>query len=115
MLAVGTGIAPMAQIIQTVLNNEEDETMVTLLYGCKTYQDILLKSQINNWSRYWNFTCSYYLSQVSSQLLYLIILYPCEISYIVKFLYLIILYSCEISYIVKFLYLIIFYPFEFLI
>lgn len=63
MLAVGTGIAPMAQIIQTVLNNEEDETMVTLLYGCKTYQDILLKTEIDDWSRYWNFTCTYFLSQ----------------------------------------------------
>ncbi|XP_045157707.2 NADH-cytochrome b5 reductase-like [Mercenaria mercenaria] len=63
MLAVGTGIAPMAQIIQTVLNNEDDETMVTLLYGCRTYQDILLKSELDDWSRYWNFTCTYYLSQ----------------------------------------------------
>lgn len=63
MLCVGTGIAPMAQVIQTVLNNEEDETVISLLYGCRTYSDILLKSQLDDWSRYWNFSCTYYLSQ----------------------------------------------------
>lgn len=68
MLCVGTGIAPMAQLIQTILNNEDDESVITLLYGCRTYKDILLKSQLDDWSRYWNFTCTYYLSQVTYML-----------------------------------------------
>lgn len=64
MFAVGTGLAPMAQCIQTVLGNEDDETLVQLHYGCQTYLDIPLKPWIDEWSRYWNFSCSYYLSQV---------------------------------------------------
>ena len=65
MLAVGTGLAPMSQIIQTVLNNDDDETILELLYGCRTYKDILMKRELHEWSRYWNFSCQYYLSQVS--------------------------------------------------
>ncbi|XP_052256709.1 NADH-cytochrome b5 reductase-like isoform X2 [Dreissena polymorpha] len=63
MFAIGTGIAPMSQVINTILNNEEDETVIRLHYGCRCYGDILLKSRIDDWSRYWNFTCTYYLSQ----------------------------------------------------
>ena len=64
MLAVGTGIAPMSQVIQTVLNNDSEDTLVQLLYGCRTYEDVLMKEEIQEWSRYWNFSCQYYLSQV---------------------------------------------------
>ena len=64
MLAVGTGIAPMSQVINTILNNEEEDTMIQLLYGCRTYEDILMKKELKEWSRYWNFTCHYFLSQV---------------------------------------------------
>lgn len=63
MLAVGTGIAPMAQVIQAILNNEDDETMITLLYGSRTYKDILLKTELDDWSGFWNFNCTYCLSQ----------------------------------------------------
>lgn len=63
MLAVGTGIAPMSQVIQTVLNNDDDDTLIQLLYGCRTYEDILMKEEIQEWSRYWNFSCQFYLSQ----------------------------------------------------
>lgn len=63
MLAVGTGIAPMSQVIQTVLKNNDDDTMITLLYGCRTYTDILLKSELDDWARYWNFSCTFCLSQ----------------------------------------------------
>ncbi|KAL4236776.1 NADH-cytochrome b5 reductase-like [Mactra antiquata] len=63
MFTVGTGIAPMAQVIHTILNNEDDMTLIELLYGCRTYNDILMKAEIDEWSRYWNFTCTFYLSQ----------------------------------------------------
>ena len=65
MLACGTGIAPMIQIIDTVLSNEEDNTRLTLLYGIKTQHDILLKDSLNDYSGYWNFQVTYYLSQSS--------------------------------------------------
>lgn len=63
MLAAGTGIAPMSQVIQGVLNNEEDETFIHLLYACHKYQDILMKRELDEWSDYWNFSVSYVLSQ----------------------------------------------------
>lgn len=36
MIAGGTGIAPMYQIIQAIAENKEDETKVNLLYANKT-------------------------------------------------------------------------------
>ncbi|XP_060081713.1 NADH-cytochrome b5 reductase-like [Ylistrum balloti] len=63
MLAAGSGIAPMAQIIQGILNNEEDDTRIQLLYACRTYNDILMKSQLDEWTEFWNFSVLYVLSQ----------------------------------------------------
>ncbi|XP_052775450.1 NADH-cytochrome b5 reductase-like isoform X1 [Mya arenaria] len=63
MVAVGTGITPMAQLIQAILNNKDDETLIQLHYGCRTYRDILLKARLDEWSQYWNLSCTYYLSQ----------------------------------------------------
>lgn len=65
MLAAGTGIAPMIPVIRTVLDNEEDETFITLLYGCKRYADVLCKKQLDEWQQYWNFKCLYALSKVN--------------------------------------------------
>ncbi len=66
MLAAGTGIAPMIPIIRCILDNEEDMTFVHLVYCCKTYEDILCKTQLNKWTDHWNFNCKYVLSQVST-------------------------------------------------
>ncbi|XP_041358225.1 NADH-cytochrome b5 reductase-like [Gigantopelta aegis] len=63
MLAAGTGIAPMAQVIQTVLSNPDDETILRLVYACRTYRDIHLKQRLNEWAGYWNFSVLYALSK----------------------------------------------------
>lgn len=63
-MASGTGIAPMAQVIQYVLNNENDETFLHLVYGCRSYADIFMKHEIDDWTHYWNFSVLYCLSQV---------------------------------------------------
>ncbi|CAH1244289.1 CYB5RL [Branchiostoma lanceolatum] len=63
MVAAGTGITPMLQVARRVLGNEEDETLVRLLYACRRYQDILLKDVLDNLAAFWNFSVSYYLSQ----------------------------------------------------
>ena len=67
MLAAGTGIAPMSQVIQGILNNDDDDTVIKLYYACKTYGDILMKSQLQEWSKYWNLSVTYVLSQVIIQ------------------------------------------------
>ncbi|XP_069126217.1 LOW QUALITY PROTEIN: NADH-cytochrome b5 reductase-like [Argopecten irradians] len=66
MLAAGSGIAPMAQVIQGILNNEEDDTRIRLLYACRSYSDILMKSQLDEWAEFWNFSVLYVLSQEPS-------------------------------------------------
>jgi len=66
LIAAGTGIAPMMQIIQSILENEEDETIVRLLFACKCHSDILLKKQLDEWSYFWNFSVLYILSQVNN-------------------------------------------------
>lgn len=47
MVAGGTGIAPMYQIITSILNNPEDKTKIVLLYANVTEEDILLKEELN--------------------------------------------------------------------
>lgn len=65
MLACGTGIAPMIQIIRHVLNNENDFTRLKLLYASRHQGDILMKTVLNEFRDYWNFNVTYYLSQSS--------------------------------------------------
>lgn len=62
MLACGTGIAPMIQIIRVVLENEDDFTKLKLLYASRTQHNILLKNLIDEFSDYWNFSVSHFLS-----------------------------------------------------
>jgi len=47
MVAGGTGITPMYQIIRTVLRNPEDRTQLRLLYASRTEQDILLREELD--------------------------------------------------------------------
>ncbi|KAI8911603.1 hypothetical protein EDD86DRAFT_202830 [Gorgonomyces haynaldii] len=47
MVAGGTGIAPMYQLIKRVLHDDQDKTKLTLLYCNKTKEDILLKRELD--------------------------------------------------------------------
>lgn len=53
----------MAQIIRTILEIDEEETQITLLYACRSYEEILIKKQLDAWADHWNFTVTYYLSR----------------------------------------------------
>ncbi|KAL8570674.1 hypothetical protein ACOMHN_039109 [Nucella lapillus] len=63
MLAGGTGVAPMAQLIQAHLANEGEEGRVRLLYACRSYRDVLMKGHMAEWRRFWNFSAAFVLSQ----------------------------------------------------
>lgn len=63
ILAAGTGIAPVYQIIKTVVENEEEETFIKLNYASKTFSNILLREELCSYCRYWNFTMCHYLSE----------------------------------------------------
>ncbi|GBG27006.1 NADH-cytochrome b5 reductase 2 [Hondaea fermentalgiana] len=43
MMAGGTGITPMLQIIQAILKDPEDETKLSLIFGNQTEEDILVR------------------------------------------------------------------------
>ena len=44
MLAAGTGLAPMVPILQSITDNAEDETFITLVGCFKTFEGIYLKT-----------------------------------------------------------------------
>ncbi|XP_024026509.1 NADH-cytochrome b5 reductase-like protein [Morus notabilis] len=47
MIAGGTGITPMLQVIEAILKNPDDNTQVSLLYGNVSPDDILLKQKLD--------------------------------------------------------------------
>lgn len=53
MIAVGVGIAPMIQILRQIVRSHSQQTTsiqkVTLLYGVRTVQDILLREVLESW------------------------------------------------------------------
>ena len=65
LLCCGTGIAPMIQVIRAVVENEDEETFLHLVYGCRTQDDILLKKELDHFNSYWNFTVLYSLGRTS--------------------------------------------------
>ncbi|KAF2091217.1 oxidoreductase NAD-binding domain-containing protein [Saccharata proteae CBS 121410] len=48
LIAGGTGITPMYQLIRGIFKNPEDKTKVTLVYGNLTEEDILLKKELSD-------------------------------------------------------------------
>ncbi|KDE80174.1 NADH-cytochrome b-5 reductase [Aspergillus oryzae 100-8] len=48
LIAGGTGITPMYQLIRQIFKNPDDKTKVTLVYGNVTEDDILLKKELQD-------------------------------------------------------------------
>jgi cytochrome-b5 reductase len=48
LIAGGTGITPMYQLMRAIFRNPEDNTKVTLVFGNLTEEDILLKRELEN-------------------------------------------------------------------
>jgi cytochrome-b5 reductase len=47
MIAGGTGITPMLQIIRAALKNPQDPTRLRLIYANVNYEDVLLKKELD--------------------------------------------------------------------
>lgn len=63
MLAGGTGITPLYQIIRAILKDPEDETEMFLVYANRTEDDILLRDHLDNWANnHSNFKLWYVIS-----------------------------------------------------
>lgn len=67
MLACGTGIAPMIQLARGMVENEEEDTFVRCLYGCRTQHQMMLKKDLDYFATFWNFTILYALSHSSPE------------------------------------------------
>ncbi|XP_022868217.1 NADH--cytochrome b5 reductase 1-like [Olea europaea var. sylvestris] len=68
MLAGGSGITPMFQVARAILENPNDQTKVHLIYANVTYEDILLKEDLDSLATNYpdRFKIYYVLNQVSS-------------------------------------------------
>ncbi|URE21769.1 hypothetical protein MUK42_05559 [Musa troglodytarum] len=51
MIAGGTGITPVYQVIQAVLRDPEDRTEMHLVYANRSEDDILLRDELDGWAR----------------------------------------------------------------
>lgn len=64
MIAGGTGLTPMLQVILEILNNPDDNTKVTLIYANKSEGDILLKEMLDGLAaKHSNFNVVYTLDK----------------------------------------------------
>ncbi|KAL1776894.1 NADH-cytochrome b5 reductase-like [Sigmodon hispidus] len=66
MLAAGTGLAPMVPILQSITDNADDETFVTLVCCFKTFENIYLKTFLQEQARFWNVRTFFVLSEEAS-------------------------------------------------
>ncbi|KAJ1951545.1 NADH-cytochrome b5 reductase [Linderina macrospora] len=63
MIAGGTGITPMYQIVQHILDNPEDKTRVSVVFANVNEDDILLREQLDKWAgEHENFEIKYVLN-----------------------------------------------------
>jgi len=51
MIAGGTGITPMLQVIEKILENPKDKTKISLIYANLSEKDILMKQELDTLSR----------------------------------------------------------------
>ncbi|KAJ9295528.1 hypothetical protein DTO271G3_5984 [Paecilomyces variotii] len=67
MIAGGTGITPMYQLIRAICEDEGDNTQVSLLYANNTEEDILLKEELDSFAQRFphKFKVTYVLSRPS--------------------------------------------------
>ena len=67
MIAGGTGITPMLQVIRKILSNKEDITRIHLIFANSREDDILLKSELNELALLHSnrFNLSYIVSEVA--------------------------------------------------
>lgn len=51
MVAGGTGITPIFQLLQHLMGIPDGATKITLIYANETFEDILLKDQLESWAK----------------------------------------------------------------
>ncbi|XP_035781916.1 NADH-cytochrome b5 reductase-like [Anopheles albimanus] len=59
----GVGLAPIYTTFRAILDDEEDETRLTLVACFRDLQNVLFREQLREMAGYWNFRYSIYLSR----------------------------------------------------
>jgi len=68
MIAGGTGITPMLQVIREILSNPEDTTEINLIFANQTERDIILRDELDALDYlYPNFNVFYTLDRAPRQ------------------------------------------------
>ncbi|XP_022202098.2 uncharacterized protein LOC111058833 [Nilaparvata lugens] len=62
-ICMGTGLAPIYPIFKSILNDETDETFLKLLYGSKDPQSIILRDELRDMAKFWNFGAEMFLTE----------------------------------------------------
>lgn len=60
-ISQGVALAPMVNIINSVLDDDLDETRIHLMACFSDYPDVLLKDSLREYLNYWNFKLSLFL------------------------------------------------------
>ena len=63
VLAVGTGVLPVATAVESVLADEEDETRVDVLLGFRSTAEFLLCDRWREMARFWNVNLELFFSR----------------------------------------------------
>ncbi|XP_062716673.1 NADH-cytochrome b5 reductase-like [Aedes albopictus] len=61
--AQGVGLAPIYSILAAILDDEEDETRLKLVYCCRDIEGILMRDELLKMGAFWNFEAAVYLSR----------------------------------------------------
>jgi cytochrome-b5 reductase len=69
MVAGGTGITPMYQLIRAICENQRDTTEINLIYANRTVEDILLREELDTFARKYprNFKIFYVLDKAPKE------------------------------------------------
>lgn len=68
LIAGGSGITPILQVITEIITNPEDQTKISLIFANETHNDILLKEEIDEIAKkYPNFDVHYTLTHAPAQ------------------------------------------------
>lgn len=59
----GVAIAPMYSLIKSILSNENDDTLIHLIACFKNLENCLLRDELAECRKYWNFQSTIFLSQ----------------------------------------------------
>ncbi|KAK7867273.1 hypothetical protein R5R35_000254 [Gryllus longicercus] len=63
MCCAGAGIAAMVRLIKSIVEDDEEETLVHLLYSCKKYEEMLMCDDISYFRAFCNFLCCLFVTQ----------------------------------------------------